>query len=283
MSELRVFEDLPSLKQRLHAARMAGQRIGFVPTMGNLHAGHHALVHSARESCDYVLASIFVNPLQFGPNEDYSRYPRTLDEDIEALGKLGCDGLFIPAVQEMYPDGMGRHTLISVPVLSSLHCGASRPGHFDGVCTVVAKFFNMLRPDLAVFGLKDYQQFRIIGKMVEDLQIQVQLQGVATIREASGLALSSRNVFLNPDERSRAQAIYAALQDLATNLRQGKRNFAELQQEALDKLRFTGLTPDYVNICNRDTLHLAVPGDSDFVILAAAYSGKTRLIDNIIV
>jgi pantoate--beta-alanine ligase len=281
MTEVQVFEALPALSQRLQAAHGTGHRIGLVPTMGNLHEGHLNLVRAARERCDYVLCTIFVNPLQFGPSEDYTRYPRTFATDVAALQSVGCDAVYVPAVAEIYPEGLAAHTRISVPLLSNLHCGASRPGHFDGVCTVVCKLFNMTRPDLAVFGLKDFQQYRIISKMVDDLHLPVQLLGMETVREASGLALSSRNSFLSTEERIRAQAIYATLQATAEKLRQGQRNFPDLETSALSALEQAGLRPDYFHICKRSTLQAAVTADEDLVILAAAFAGNTRLIDNI--
>ncbi len=263
---LRVFEALPALRQRLRAARVAGQRIGLVPTMGNLHEGHLALVREARNHCDYVVATIFVNPLQFGPNEDFGRYPRTFEADVQALETSSCDAVYVPDATEMYPEGVESHTTVSVPRLSTLHCGDSRPGHFDGVCTVVNKLFNMIQPHAAIFGLKDYQQFRIISRMVQDLQMHIQLIGVPTVREASGLALSSRNGFLDPAQRQQAASLYSTLLLTATRLRQGASEYGELAQAACTALQ---------------TLALAGEGDRELVILAAAWAGSTRLIDNI--
>lgn len=278
---LRVFDTLTALRQRLRAARMAGQRIGLVPTMGNLHEGHLALVREARNHCDYVLATIFVNPLQFGPNEDFARYPRTFEADVRALESSSCDAVYVPDVEEMYPQGMEEHTIVSVPGLSTLHCGATRPGHFDGVCTVVNKLFNMIQPHAAIFGLKDYQQFRIISRMVHDLQMPIQLIGVPTVRESSGLALSSRNAYLNAEQRQQAAHIYSTLLLTATKLRQGATQFDALAQSAHNALESAGLRPDYVHICNRHTLAPATESDKELVILAAAWAGTTRLIDNI--
>ncbi|MGA0805364.1 MAG: pantoate--beta-alanine ligase [Pseudohongiellaceae bacterium] len=278
---MRVFDSLALLRQSLHGARIAGQRIGLVPTMGNLHEGHLALVREARNHCDFVLATIFVNPMQFGPGEDLARYPRTFDADLQALQSSSCDGVYAPEVEEMYPQGMPGHTIVSVPGLSTLHCGASRPGHFDGVCTVVNKLFNMIQPHVAVFGLKDYQQFQIISRMVLDLQMPIQLIGVPTVREASGLALSSRNGYLNGNQRRQAATLYATLLSTATHLRQGATDFAALVADARAALTGAGLRPDYVSICNRQTLGPAAPGERELVILAAAWVGTTRLIDNI--
>lgn len=278
---LRVFDALAPLRQRLRAARAAGQRIALVPTMGNLHEGHLALVREARNHCDYVLATIFVNPLQFGPNEDYARYPRTFESDVRALESSSCDAVYVPDVEEIYPAGMERHTLVSVPRLSTLHCGASRPGHFDGVCTVVNKLLNMIQPHAAIFGLKDYQQFRIISKMVQDLQMPIKLIGVPTVRETSGLALSSRNGYLDATQRQQAANLYSTLLLVATRLRQGAEDLRLLEEQARSTLESAGLRPDYFHICNRHTLELASAGDRDLVILAAAWAGNTRLIDNI--
>jgi pantoate--beta-alanine ligase len=278
---IRVFEALPALRQRLRAARAAGQRIVLVPTMGNLHEGHLALVREAQRHGEFVLATIFVNPLQFGPGEDYARYPRTFDADLAALQSAHCDAVYVPAVDEMYPAGMQSHTVVSVPRMSTLHCGASRPGHFDGVCTVVAKLFNMIQPQTAVFGLKDFQQFCIISRMVQDLQMPIQLVGVPTVREASGLALSSRNGYLDAAQCASAAAIHATLLRVAMRLHQGHDAPRELEADAAAELDAAGLRPDYVHICNRQTLELATSGETGLVVLAAAWAGTTRLIDNI--
>lgn len=278
---LRIFEALAPLRQRLRAARTAGQRIGLVPTMGNLHQGHLALVREARNHCDFVLATIFVNPLQFGPNEDYERYPRSFDADVKKLRASSCDAVYVPDIADMYPDGLDNHTQVSVPRVSTLHCGASRPGHFDGVCTVVNKLFNMIQPHVAVFGLKDFQQFHIISRMVRDLHMPVRLVGVPTVREASGLALSSRNGYLDEEQRQQAAGLYATLLHTATLLRQGERDYRRLEAEASQALEAAGLRPDYVHICARHSLESATASDQELVILAAAWAGNTRLIDNI--
>lgn len=278
---LRVLDTLPALQQQLRAARAADQRIVLVPTMGNLHEGHLALVREARAHGEFIVATIFVNPLQFGPNEDYERYPRTFAADTAALQSVGCDAVWVPAVTDLYPRGMTGHTLVSVPRLSTLHCGASRPGHFDGVCTVVCKLFNLIQPQTAVFGLKDYQQFRIISRMVQDLQLPIQLIGVPTVREASGLALSSRNGYLDAAQRAQAAGLYATLQQTASRLCAGNHDLRALEAEALARLTAAGLRPDYVHICARDTLEPAGPDDHERVILAAAWAGSTRLIDNL--
>lgn len=283
MPELQVFETLPPLRHELDGMRRHGRRIALVPTMGNLHAGHLALVRKARELAGFVVATIFVNPLQFGPSEDFARYPRTLAADLDALREGGCDAVFVPAVTEVYPEGLQAHTTVSVPGLSALHCGASRPGHFDGVSTVVCKLFRMIRPDLAVFGLKDYQQFRIVSQMVRDLLLDVELVGVETVREASGLALSSRNAYLDAAQRGQALALQQGLRAAADAIRSGRRDFAALEAAAMRSLASAGLQPEYVHICDRTTLHPAAADDAAPVILAAARIGSTRLIDNILV
>lgn len=282
MTSLQVFDSLPPLQTALAAQRSAHRSIALVPTMGNLHAGHLALVTAAREHCDHVLATIFVNPLQFGPSEDLARYPRTFQADCAALQKAGCDAVFAPDTATIYPAGMAPHTRISVPLVSTLHCGASRPDHFDGVCTVVCKLFNMTRADRAFFGLKDYQQFHLISRMVEDLQIPVLLHGIPTVRESSGLALSSRNGYLDQTERAQAPQLFATLQELARRIQTGESNYRRLETLACERLTGHGLRPDYVHICRRDTLLAAAAGERDLVILAAAWAGTTRLIDNIV-
>lgn len=281
MPELALFTAPNELMAAVSAARTAGKRIGLVPTMGNLHAGHYSLVSAARAHCDYVVATIFVNPLQFGPTEDLAKYPRTFEADKAGLLAAGCDALFAPDAATMYPRGLDVHTKISVPHVSTLHCGRTRPGHFDGVCTVVCKLFNMAAPDAAFFGLKDFQQFHIISRMVDDLQIPVRLHGLPTVREASGLALSSRNGYLSEQERAQAPALYASLQRCAQALARGNRDFAALEAEASSALAAAGLRPDYFHICSRATLLPPEAHERELVVLAAAWCGSTRLIDNI--
>lgn len=283
MTEFRLYEELAELRARLVTLRARGAVIGLVPTMGNLHEGHLALVAAARAQCDFVLATIFVNPLQFGPSEDLARYPRTFAADLAALEQQQCDAVFAPDVATIYPHGMERHTRVSVPGVSLMHCGSSRPGHFDGVCTVVCKLFNMTQPAHAYFGLKDYQQFHIIGRMVADLQLPVQVHGIATVREKSGLALSSRNGYLSAVERGQAENLYATLQRTASLIQQGTPDYDRLELDARMLLTEAGLKPDYVHICSSSTLLKATSADKDLVILAAAWVGTTRLIDNILV
>jgi pantoate--beta-alanine ligase len=269
------------LRAAVAQARAEGKRIGFVPTMGNLHSGHMALVSRARQHADFVVASIFVNPLQFGANEDLGSYPRTLAADQEKLVAAGCNLLFAPTVGEMYPMGTGEQTRVSVPQLSEGLCGASRPGHFEGVATVVSKLFNMVQPDLAVFGQKDYQQLAVIRAMVRDLNMPIQLIGEPTVRADDGLALSSRNGYLSPEQRAIAPVLYRSLQAMASALRGGERDLQGLMTEHRKRITDSGMRPDYLEIRHTDTLRAATPADHDLVILVAAYLGSTRLIDNL--
>lgn len=269
------------LRQLLKNYRREGKTIALVPTMGNLHRGHVRLVESANERADIVVSSIFVNPMQFGRHEDIDQYPRTPDADIDKLTAAGCAVLFAPSVKEMYPLGLKDHTVVSVPALSERHCGASRPGHFDGVATVVSKLFNMVQPDHAMFGLKDYQQFKVISKMNADLCFGIHLTGVATERDENGLALSSRNSYLSADEKHTALTIIQTLRKTAEQIQQGQRNFTALEQTARAVFESRGIQPDYFSVCAADTLTPASADDKQLVILAAGYVGTTRLIDNI--
>lgn len=249
--------------------------------MGNLHAGHISLVTAAKKQCDYVVASIFVNPMQFGEGEDLDSYPRTFDEDKAKLEAAGCDALFFPSVEEMYPNGMGIQTTVSVPELSNNLCGASRPGHFDGVTTVVSKLFNMVQPDKAYFGEKDFQQLAIIRKMVSDLNIPVKIKGVPIARDHDQLALSSRNGYLSPPEREVAPSIYKVLQYCKASILTGNYDYEGLCKEAKNTLKNNGFEVDYFEICNSNTLQKASPKDLELGIFAAASLGNTRLIDNV--
>jgi pantoate--beta-alanine ligase len=269
------------LRAAVARARSEGKRIGFVPTMGNLHAGHVALVEKASQRTDFVVTSIFVNPLQFGPNEDLAKYPRTLVADQEKLVAAGCQLLFHPDVEDMYPDGMDGQTRVNVPLVSEGLCGESRPGHFEGVATVVSKLFNMVQPDVAVFGEKDFQQLAVIRKLVRDLNIPVQIFGEPTVRAEDGLALSSRNGYLNDDERARAPVIQRTLRQLAEALRGGSRDFPALLEEGRRQIEAAGLRVDYLEIREALSLRPADAGDRQVVVLAAAFLGKTRLIDNL--
>ena len=269
------------LRAAVARARSDGKRIGFVPTMGNLHSGHAALVAKAAQRVDFVVASIFVNPLQFGAGEDLDKYPRTLAADQEKLLEAGCHLLFAPNVEEMYPDGMAGQTRVSVPQLSEGLCGASRPGHFEGVATVVSKLFNMVQPDLAVFGQKDYQQLAVIRALVHDLNMPIQIIGEPTVRAEDGLALSSRNGYLSPEQRAIAPALYRSLQQIAQAIRGGERDYPKLLAEQQQQLEAAGLRRDYLEIRHAKNLRPATAEDRDLVILVAAYLGSTRLIDNL--
>lgn len=271
------------LRAAVARARGEGKRIGFVPTMGNLHSGHAALVTKAAQRADFVVASIFVNPLQFGAGEDLDKYPRTLAADQERLLQAGCHLLFAPGVEEMYPDGMAVQTRVSVPQLSEGLCGASRPGHFEGVATVVSKLFNMVQPDLAVFGEKDYQQLAVIRAMVRDLNMPIQIIGEPTVRAEDGLALSSRNGYLSPEQRAAAPALYRTLNAMAEAIRRGQRDFPALIDDGQAQLVAAGFRPDYLEVRHALTLRPAMVDDRDVVVLAAAYMGTTRLIDNLYV
>lgn len=277
---MRTFTTSGELRAWADALRREGRRIGFVPTMGNLHAGHHSLLHVARTHADVVVASVFVNPTQFGPNEDFARYPRTPDADAAGLAANGCDALFLPGVEELYPYGAGRSVTVSVPELPAVLEGAIRPGHFDGVATVVAKLFNLVQPQVAVFGQKDYQQLLVIRRMVRDLGFPVEIVAAPIVREANGLAMSSRNQYLDAGQRDRAGAIRAALQAIAAGIAQGE-SFASVEAQARSVLEQAGLVPDYAVVRDAGDLGEPKPG-SALVALIAARVGATRLIDNLL-
>ncbi|MFI8480912.1 pantoate--beta-alanine ligase [Pseudomonas sp. NPDC078700] len=271
------------LRAAVAAARAEGKHISLVPTMGNLHAGHAALVEKAAQRSDFVVASIFVNPLQFGANEDLDKYPRTLVDDQQKLVKAGCNLLFTPSVEEMYPNGMNGQTRVSVLGVSEGLCGASRPGHFDGVATVVSKLFNIVQPDLAIFGQKDYQQLAVIRTLVNDLNMPIQIIGEPTVRSADGLALSSRNGYLTDEQRSAASVLYKSLQEIAAGLKAGEHDRAQLIARAQSQHAAAGFSPDYLEIRDASSLRPATEQDRQLVILVAAFIGNTRLIDNLLV
>lgn len=273
-------EQIADLRDRVGRWRSAGERVALVPTMGNLHPGHLALVHEALKVADRVVASIFVNPLQFGPGEDLDAYPRTLAEDRQRLAEAGCDLLFTPTADIVYPRGRAAQTRVEVPGLSDILCGASRPGHFAGVTTVVCKLLNMVQPDVALFGEKDFQQLLVIRRMVEDLEMPVEIRAVATVRESDGLAMSSRNGYLSADERAQAPALYRALTSAAAALRDGE-TVEAVEQMARMAIAQAGLKPDYVTVRSASDLAAASVQDAALVILAAAYLGRARLIDNL--
>jgi len=274
---------IDALRELLAGFRRAGERIALVPTMGNLHAGHVRLVERAKELADRIVASVFVNPTQFGPGEDYAAYPRTLEADTACLRAAGADVLFAPTAAAMYPAGAERTTRISVPGLSAILCGVARPGHFDGVASVCCRLFNIVQPDLALFGRKDYQQLLILKRMVTDLHLPLRIESMATVRDPDGLALSSRNQYLDESERARAPAIYRALGDCRERLLAGEQDLRGLCSSSLATLAAAGLQPDYFEIRRAADLAEPGPADTELVILAAARLGRARLIDNVLV
>lgn len=276
-----MIQDIAHLRALIRQWRQAGERIAFVPTMGNLHQGHLQLVDTAKQHADRVIVSIFVNPMQFGANEDLDNYPRTLEQDCKGLTEHGADAVFTPTPAMIYPRGLDVQTFVEVPLLGDYHCGASRAGHFRGVSTIVTKLFNLVQPDIACFGQKDYQQLAIIRQMVIDLSMPIEIIGVPTIRAEDGLALSSRNGYLTADQRATAPALYRSLQWMKQQLDQGFSDLRSLEQQAKDQLTAAGFKADYVNISNRQTLVPESDSAAALVILAAAYLGTTRLIDNI--
>ena len=259
--------------------KKAGISVALVPTMGNLHAGHLALVEEARNHADKVIVSVFVNPAQFGEGEDFTEYPRTESADKQRLESVATDILFLPSVSEMYDSN--ANTVVSVKNLSILHCGKTRAGHFDGVATIVCKLFNIVQPDLAFFGIKDFQQLVIIKKMVQDLNFPVAIRSVAIVREQNGLAMSSRNVYLTAEQLLIAPLLYKSLCQARAEILTENRNFAAVEQQGLSFLLNAGFVPEYFSICRPSDLQPAGSGDNEFVILAAARLGKTRLIDNV--
>ncbi|WP_333606594.1 pantoate--beta-alanine ligase [Arsukibacterium sp.] len=281
MPSISVINAIAPLRSQIRQWRQAGESIAFVPTMGNLHDGHLRLIDVARSKADRVIASIFVNPMQFGKNEDLASYPRTLDEDIAGLVAHHTDALFTPTPELMYPRGLDAQTYVEVPLLGDLHCGASRAGHFRGVSTIVCKLFNLVQPDIACFGQKDYQQLAIIRQMVTDLSLPIEIIGVATERAADGLALSSRNGYLTATERAQAPALYQILQQVKHAVAAGNHDYRALEQQAKQQLLAAGMLPDYVNISHQQSLALASSATEPKVVLAAAKLGSTRLIDNL--
>jgi len=278
---MRTVHSLKELRTILRGYRRHGKTIGLVPTMGNLHEGHISLVRKAAEAADVVVTSIFVNPMQFGAGEDLDTYPRTLTEDQEQLEAAGNTLVFAPGVEEVYPEGLAMQTQVVVPEVSDGHCGASRPGHFEGVATVVTMLLNMVQPDVAVFGEKDFQQLAVIRKLVRDLMLPVEVVGAPTIREDDGLAKSSRNGYLTASERKIAPVVYQTLQATARELNGGRSDFQALEEEARNRLAESGLRPDYFNIVNSQTLKPAGTEDTGITLLVAAFLGTTRLIDNL--
>jgi len=272
---------IAAVRERVRLWRREGRRVAFVPTMGNLHAGHVSLIEAARKHGERFIASIFVNPMQFGPNEDYAHYPRTPTQDELMLAEAGCDLMFMPDVSEIYPYGLERATRVDVPNLSRILDGEFRPGHFEGVSTIVSVLFHVVEPDVAVFGEKDFQQLAIIRRMVDDLCMPVQIVGAPTVRDSDGLAMSSRNQYLTPAERQIAPLIYQTLLAAASRLRAGDNDFGSIEREGAGALQKATMKPDYFSVRRAADLGAPAPDTTHLVILTAARLGKARLIDNV--
>ena len=278
---MKVIDSTAALRELIGDWKRSGLSVGFVPTMGNLHDGHLKLVKRAKAHNDKVIVSIFVNPMQFGKNEDLDAYPRTIEQDKAKLVAEGTDAVFLPSVADMYPAGLDAQTFVEVPGISDVLCGASRPGHFRGVATVVSKLFNMVQPDDAFFGEKDFQQLAVIRTMARDLSMAVTIHGIPTEREASGLAMSSRNGYLSKEEKATASEIYQAMQRMKVAIEKGNKNFDELEASTVANLEEKGFRNDYVKVVNASTFMPASATDTHLVIVVALFMGKTRLIDNI--
>ena len=275
-----IIATLPLLRQQIRSLRMEGKRVALVPTMGNLHDGHMKLVDEAKARADVVVVSIFVNPMQFDRPEDLARYPRTLQEDCEKLNKRKVDLVFAPSVKEIYPNGTETHTYVDVPGLSTMLEGASRPGHFRGVSTIVSKLFNLVQPDIACFGEKDFQQLALIRKMVADMGFDIEIVGVPIMRAKDGLALSSRNGYLTAEQRKIAPGLYKVLSSIADKLQAGERDLDEIIAIAGQELNEKGFRSDDIQIRDADTLLEVSENSKRAVILVAAWLGDARLIDN---
>ncbi|EOK6340013.1 pantoate--beta-alanine ligase [Escherichia coli] len=275
-----IIETLPLLRQQIRRLRMEGKRVALVPTMGNLHDGHMKLVDEAKARADVVVVSIFVNPMQFDRPEDLARYPRNLQEDCEKLNKRKVDLVFAPSVKEIYPNGTETHTYVDVPGLSTMLEGASRPGHFRGVSTIVSKLFNLVQPDIACFGEKDFQQLALIRKMVADMGFDIEIVGVPIMRAKDGLALSSRNGYLTAEQRKIAPGLYKVLSSIADKLQAGERDLDEIITIAGQELNEKGFRADDIQIRDADTLLEVSETSKRAVILVAAWLGDARLIDN---
>jgi pantoate--beta-alanine ligase len=280
MSELDVYRTIPEIRQAVAAARKAGQRIGLMPTMGALHAGHARLIEVARTECDFVAVSIFVNPTQFGPNEDFERYPRSFEADCELCARSGAAAIFAPDIATMYRASF--RTFVEVEGLQDALCGASRPGHFRGVCTVVLKLFNIVQPDAAYFGQKDAQQALILTRMVRDLDVPVEMRTVPTVREPDGLALSSRNQYLDAEQRKNAPALWQTLQAAQRLIENGEREPGAIERTMTDRLAIIpGARVDYARVVSAETLQSLACLHGPILIALAVFFGQTRLIDNV--
>ncbi|CAH6819006.1 pantothenate synthetase [Vibrio chagasii] len=277
---MQTFAEIAALREQIKQFKRDGRTIAFVPTMGNLHEGHLTLVKKARELADIVVVSIFVNPMQFDRADDLNNYPRTLEADLSKLTGEGVELVFTPTPEVMYPDGLDKQTFVEVPGLSHMLEGASRPGHFRGVATIVTKLFNIVQPDLACFGEKDFQQLAVIRQMTTDLALDIEIVGVATVREMDGLAMSSRNSNLTIDERQRAPVLARTMRWISSAIRGGRDDYASVIEDATDQLRAADLQPDEIFICDAKTLQAITSESTQAVILMSAFLGKTRLIDN---
>ncbi len=280
MQEIGTIE---ALREQLSEWRHSGDHIALVPTMGNLHEGHLSLVSLARLHAERVVVSVFVNPSQFADGEDFENYPRSLERDKRHLKRLHTDLLFVPDLETMYPFGIDSATSVTVPVLTDELCGSFRPGHFDGVTTVVSRLFSLVQPDVAVFGQKDYQQQLVIRRLVEDLSLPIEIISGPTRREEDDLALSSRNQYLSDEERTIAPNLFAVLNGVGKELESGKRNYEKLEENALAELQKLGFDPEYVSIRRAENLGMPDRDNDELVILAAVRLGNARLIDNIVV
>ena len=280
---MQIFAEVTPIRDLITKNKKEGQKVAFVPTMGNLHEGHLTLVKKAREQADFVVVSIFVNPMQFERSDDLNSYPRTLDEDLEKLAAEGVNAVFTPTPDAIYPEGVDSHTMVEVPVLSSILEGASRPGHFRGVATVVSKLFNIVQPDIAFFGEKDFQQLAVIRKMTHDMALNIEVIGVPTVREMDGLAMSSRNGLLTIDERQRAPVLARTMRWVSSAVRGGRHDYASVIEDATDQLRAAGLQSDEIFIRDARTLMAIDENTTQIVILMSAFLGKVRLIDNQVV
>ncbi|EDL52983.1 pantoate--beta-alanine ligase [Vibrio mediterranei AK1] len=277
---MQTLADIAELREQIALLKREQRRIAFVPTMGNLHEGHLTLMRKAREHADVVVASIFVNPMQFDRADDLNNYPRTLDEDMAKLTAEGVDLLFTPTPEVMYPQGLDKQSFVEVPGISHMLEGASRPGHFRGVSTIVTKLFNIVQPDVACFGEKDYQQLALIRQMVSDLAMNIDIVGVPTVREMDGLAMSSRNGYLTMDERQRAPVLAKTMRWINSAIRGGRDDYASIVEDANDQLRAAGLQPDEIFIRDAHSLQPISSDSTHAVILMSAFLGKARLIDN---
>ncbi len=280
---MQTFAEIAALREQIKQYKRDGRKVAFVPTMGNLHEGHLTLVRKAREHADIVVVSIFVNPMQFDRADDLNNYPRTLEDDLAKLGGEGVEVVFTPTPEIIYPNGVENQTSVEVPGLSNILEGASRPGHFRGVATVVSKLFSIVQPDVACFGEKDFQQLAVIRKMTEDLAMDIEIIGVPTVREMDGLAMSSRNGLLTIDERQRAPVLARTMRWISSAMRGGRDDYASVIEDANDQLRAAGLQPDEIFIRDARTLQAITADTTQAVILMSAFLGKARLIDNQVV